>query len=198
MADRATRQARTRATEFRAVEDGGTKHIDGYFAVFGSVYELWPGATESIDPAAFEGALGDDIRALTNHDTTLVLGRNKAGTLTLRADERGLWGEITVNPDDGDATNLYARVQRGDVDQCSFGFDILDEQTTFNPDGSVHWTIKRVKLYEISVVTFPAYEDTSVEARKADLNQIRRRENDAWKSRMKARLNHAQATGAGA
>ena len=62
--------------------------------------------------------------------------------------------------------NLYARVERGDVDQCSFGFDILEEDTTYNEDGSVHWTIKRVKLYEVSVVTFPAYEDTSVQARK--------------------------------
>ena len=189
--DRATRQARTRSTEFRAAEDGGSKRIEGYFAVFGPIYELWMGATESIDPGAFDGALADDIRALTNHDTTLVLGRNKAGTLTLRIDDRGLWGEIIINPDDADAMNLYARVQRGDVDQCSFGFDILEEETDYREDGSVHWTIKRVKLYEVSVCTFPAYDETSVSARKADFETIKRRQTEAWKSRMKERLKHA-------
>jgi HK97 family phage prohead protease len=187
--DRATRQARTRQTEFRAAETDGVKRIEGYFAVFGPVYELWPGATESIDPHAFDGALADDIRALTNHDTTLVLGRNKADTLELRTDDRGLWGGIVVNPDDGDATNLYARVQRGDVNQCSFGFDILDEETTIDDaTGAVHWTIRKVKLYEVSVCTFPAYEETSVAARKNDYDQIRRRQTDAWKIRTKGRL----------
>ncbi len=189
--DRATRQARTRLTEFRAADESGSKRIEGYFAVFGPIYELWPGATESTDPSAFDGALGDDIRALTNHDTTLVLGRNKVGTLALKIDDRGLWGEIAINPDDADAMNLYARVQRGDVDQCSFGFDILEEETEFREDGTVHWTIKRVKLYEVSVCTFPAYVETSVSARKADYNTIKRRQTEAWRSQMKERLKHA-------
>ena len=56
--------------------------------------------------------------------------------------------------------DLYARVERGDVSQCSFGFDILDENVEYKENGAVHWTIKRVKLYEVSVVTFPAYKDT--------------------------------------
>ena len=68
------------------------KYIEGYFAVFGSNYELWTGASESIDPHAFDGALVDDVRALIDHETRLVLGRNKAGTLELKVDERGLWG----------------------------------------------------------------------------------------------------------
>ena len=84
--------------------------------------------------------------------------------------------------------NLYARVQRGDVNQCSFGFDILDEDTEIREDGSIHWTIKKVKLYEVSVCTFPAYETTEVSARMNDAKNIRKRELDAWKARMMAKI----------
>jgi HK97 family phage prohead protease len=112
-----------------------------------------------------------------------VLGRTKANTLELRADSHGLWGRVKINPLDQDAMNLYARVERGDVDQCSFGFDILDEETNFrDADGSVHWTIKSVKLYEVSVVTFPAYEDTAVAARKVDFDQMKKRETEKWRA----------------
>lgn len=186
--DRLKRQLRSQTTQFRAAEDNGKKYIEGYFSVFGGIYELWPGASESVDPHAFDSALGDDIRALIDHETRLVLGRNKAGTLELKVDSRGLWGRIEVNEKDQDAMNLYSRVERGDVDQCSFGFEILDEETKYNNDGTVHWTIKSVKLYEVSVVTFPAYEDTSVQARKKEFEQIQARSNQAWKARMKERL----------
>ncbi len=186
--NRKSRQMRSRGTEFRAAEQDGQKYIEGYFAVFGGVYELWPGATESVDPHAFDDTLGGDIRALINHDTTLVLGRTKAGTLELKVDSRGLWGRIRVNQADGDALNLYSRIERGDVDQCSFGFEIIEEETEWRDDGSVHWTIKRVKLYEVSPVTFPAYEDTSVSARRRDYDEIRERRAEAWKAKMKERL----------
>lgn len=186
--DRGSRQARSMPTKFRANEENGEKYIEGYFSVFGAIYELWPGATESVAETAFDGALSDDIRALTNHETHLVLGRNKANTLELKVDSRGLWGRAKINQADQDAMNLYARVERGDVDQCSFGFDIKDEDVTYREDGSVHWTIKSVKLYEVSVVTFPAYEDTSVQARKKDYEQIQSRKTQAWRTKMKERL----------
>lgn len=186
--NREARQARCQATQFRAAEDNGKKYIEGYFAVFGGVYELWPGATESIDSHAFDDALSDDIRALIDHETRLVLGRNKANTLELKVDSRGLWGRIEVNQSDSDAMNLYSRVERGDVDQCSFGFDILDEATEYRENGAVHWTIKKVKLYEVSCVTFPAYEDTSIAARKKDFDQIKTRQLQAWRDKAKERI----------
>jgi hypothetical protein len=176
-------------TEFRAADEDGKKYIEGYFSTFGGNYELWPGATESVDPHAFDEALGDDIRALVDHETRLVLGRNTAGTLELRVDAFGLWGRIEINEADSDAMNLYARVQRGDVSHCSFGFDILSEETDMRDDGSVHWTIKKVKLYEVSCVTFPAYKDTSISARKEDYTKIKKRQLDAWRATMKARIN---------
>ena len=181
--NREMRQVRSTTSEFETrADESGKKYISGYFAVFNSDDEIWPGATESIADTAFDGALSDDIRCLVDHETRLVLGRNKAGTLTLKVDARGLWGEAEINPNDQDAVNLYERVKRGDVDQCSFGFDILDEE--FEDRGeSVHWTIRKVKLYEVSVVTFPAYEETSVSARKRQLGEMKRRSLEAWKEK---------------
>ncbi len=180
-------QARSSKSKFETREADGEMYISGYFAVFNSEYEIWPGAVESVAETAFDGALSDDIRCLINHETRLVLGRNKAGTLTLKTDARGLWGEVRINPNDQDAVNLYERVKRGDVDQCSFGFDILDEEFEDRGD-TVKWTIKKVKLYEVSVVTFPAYEETSVSARKRQLGEIKKRNTEAWKQKMLKKL----------
>ena len=182
------RQVRTVQSDFKTRDDGGELRIEGYFAVFNSNYDIWQGASESVAPGAFDNALGDDVRALIDHEPMYVLGRNKAGTLDLRQDSHGLWGSVLINPNDQDAMNLYSRVQRGDVNQCSFGFDILDEETEYRDDGSVHWTIKEVKLYEVSVCTFPAYTETSVQARKHDYQQIVERRNEIWRAEMLQKL----------
>ena len=174
-------------TDFKTREENGEMFIEGYFAVFNSIYELWSGATEEIAPGAFSDTLGDDIRALINHDSTLVLGRNRAGTLELREDSVGLWGRIRVNPNDTDAVNCYERVKRGDVSQCSIGFDILSENTDVNGN-DVHWTILAVKLYEVSVCTFPAYEETSIAARQCDFSTVKKRRFDEWKTRTLQKL----------
>lgn len=182
------RQVRSIASNFKTREDGEEKRIEGYFAVFNSVYEIAPGMTESVAPGAFSETLDGDVRALTDHVTMYVLGRSQAGTLELREDDKGLWGSILINPNDQDAMNLYFRVKRGDVNQCSIGFVILSEETDFREDGSVHWTINSVKLYEVSVCTFPAYTETSVEARKEQREQIIKRQNEMWRSEMLAKL----------
>lgn len=183
------RQVRAALTSFNTREDGDAPRIEGYFAVFNSNYDIAPGMYETIAPGAFKNTLGGDIRALVNHDTTLVLGRTKAGTLELREDERGLWGSVKVNPNDRDAMNLYERVKRGDVDQCSIGFEIRDEETEFLENGTIHWTIKEVELYEVSCCTFPAYPETSISAREKEGGEIRARELEAWRIRQKERLN---------
>ena len=183
-----TNVMRTASTQFTTRDDDGNLAIEGYFAVFNSNYQIAPDMSESIAPGAFDNTLADDIRALINHDTTLVLGRTKANTLQLRTDSHGLWGHIDINPNDTDAINLYNRVQRGDVDQCSFGFDILNEETDFREDGSVHWTIKEVKLYEVSPCTFPAYEDTHIVSRTKERDELKKRRNEAWKEKMLKKL----------
>lgn len=185
--NRQNRQVRAQPGSFETRDENGDIYIEGYFSVFGQNYEIWPGATESIAPGAFSETLGNDIRALVDHETRLVLGRNKSGTLELREDTHGLWGRVKINQSDSDAMNLYERVKRGDVDQCSFGFNILDEETEINGE-NIHWTIRKVDLHEVSVVTFPAYTDTQVSARKQDLNEIRKRSKEAWAAKTKARL----------
>lgn len=187
-AERTRRQMRSADAEFQTREDGENLSIEGYFAVFNSKYDIGYGMSESIAPGAFDGTLSDDVRALINHDTTLVLGRTAAHTLELRQDERGLWGRIAINPNDSDAMNLYNRVKRGDVNQCSFGFDILEEETEFRGDDEIHWTIKAVKLYEVSCCTFPAYEETSIAARQRDAEELKKRALEAWKEKQRQRL----------
>lgn len=184
------RQVRSVPTAFTTrAEENGARYIEGYFSVFHSLYHLWDGATETVLPGAFSETLQNaDVRALADHDTRLVLGRTKAGTLELKEDEQGLWGRITINPEDTDAMNLYHRVQRGDVDQCSFGFDIIEEVFQDGPNGTAQWQIKKVKLYEVSVVTFPAYEDTAVTARKQSFQEIQKRKLKAWQHTMRKRV----------
>lgn len=183
------RFVRTMPQDYKTRDENGEPIIEGYFAVFNSNYELWDGASESIAPGAFDKTISGDIRALINHDTTLVLGRTSAGTLELKTDSRGLWGRIRINPNDQDAMNLHARVERGDVSQCSFGFFIVSEETDFREDGSIHWTLTEVDVFEVSCCTFPAYEETSITARKNDLKTIEQRRSEAWKAQMKARIN---------
>ena len=132
---------------------------------------------------------------MTNHDTTLVLGRTKAHTLELREDAHGLFADIKINPNDQDAVNTWERVQRGDVDQCSFGFYIVAEETDFRDDGSVHWTITEINLYEVSVCTFPAYQETNVSARSRERDELVARSLEAWKIRAKNKLKGVQENG---
>jgi HK97 family phage prohead protease len=187
--ERQQRQVRCVAQQFQTRSANDDLFIEGYFSVFNSEYPLWEGASEIVKPGAFTNSVSGDVRALINHDSSLVLGRTKAGTLTLRQDERGLWGSIRINRDDVDAMNLYARVQRGDVDQCSFGFDIKRETFVDLGGGKCRWEIEEVDpLYEVSVCTFPAYTETSVSARKQDLAEIERRRAEAWRSEMKKKL----------
>lgn len=182
------RTALVRDGKFTTRAEDGNLYIEGYFAVFGSEYRMWENAIETIDEDAFNETVDGDVRALVNHDSTLVLGRTTAGTLTLRVDRTGLWGSILINQSDQDAMNLYERVKRGDVSQCSFGFDILDQSTEVMENGTTVWRLKKVELYEVSVVTFPAYEDTSVIARKKDYEEIQKRKKELWQKEMIQRL----------
>lgn len=197
--DRTMRQLRMIPQQFETREDGDARIIEGYFAVFNSVYQIAPGLSESIAPTAFDKTISGDIRALINHDTTLVVGRTAANTLQLRIEARGLWGQIRINPNDQDAMNAWARVQRGDVDGCSMGFEIIREDTEVREDGSIHWTIEELKLYEVSICTFPAYEETNIQARTkeaAEITEKRKQEQlREWKTRMHERLKGGPSNG---
>lgn len=171
-----------RAERFYRIENLQTRDdsdeliLEGRFVAYGDIYEVWEGATESVAPGAFRNSITQDVRALYNHNDDIVLGRTSAGTCELEDRADGLWGRIKVNKKDTDAMNAYARVERGDVTGCSFGFNIKSETQEVRDDGSVHWTITEVDpLYEISVCPYPAYQATHVSARSKDLETLKQR-----------------------
>ena len=151
--------------------DGQRPTLSGYAAVFDqlSVAMQWGGTTfrEKIARGAFASSLGDDIRALWNHDTNLPLGRTKAGTLRLAEDAHGLRVEIDP-PDTQAGRDAVESIKRGDVNQMSFAFDVIDEDVDRDEANQIIRTLKKLKLYEVSPVTFPAYPQTSVSARSSD------------------------------
>jgi len=149
--------------EIRKSKDG-KRTIAGHAAVFNRVADGgW--FREQVAPGAFKDSLGvDDVRALWNHDPNHVLGRNKAGTLRLSEDERGLAIEIDP-PDTQTARDLVVLIERGDVSQMSFGFQtIKDSWETKDGDKDIR-TLEKVKLWDVSPVTFPFYKDTDVAVR---------------------------------
>lgn len=187
------KQQRIMQTKFNILrensQDDSEKIIRGYFALYENETELWDNCYEIITKGAFKDSINkNDIRALINHDTTLVLGRTKAGTLILKEDEKGLYGEIHINSNDTDALNLYERVKRGDVDQCSIGFNIKDEDYEELADGGVRFRVNEIDLYEVSCCTFPAYEDTSIQARKKDVQNLQSRKIANKKLNLRKRL----------
>ncbi|WP_227397353.1 HK97 family phage prohead protease [Jeotgalibacillus aurantiacus] len=178
----------------RAEPENGEMIIEGYFALYNSETELWPGAFEEIAPGAFDGAAANDVRALINHDTSKVLARTASNTLTIRVDEKGLWGQIRVNENDSEAVNLYHRVKRGDVNQCSFGFLVEEESSDYRDDGTMKWTLEKVDVIEVSVVTFPAYANTAVAARQKDMERDKKRQLEAKKTKIRERLKNGTKT----
>ena len=146
-------------------EDDDKPKIKGYAAVFDSLSEELGFFKEKIEKGAFSRSIAqNDIRALWNHDDNYVLGRNKNGTLKLEEDDHGL--RIEVEPPDTQwAKDCIKSLERGDVNQMSFGFFVRkDEWDESDPKNPVR-TLKEVELLEVSPVTFPAYPETSVTAR---------------------------------
>ncbi len=159
-----------------ALNGDGKRVIVGYAAKFNSKTELYRGLFEIIEPGAFDEVLEQDVRALFNHDPNLVLGRTKSGTLRLSVDETGLRYEITP-PDTQIAKDLLESISRGDVSQSSFGFKVKTDTFEEHKDGTFTRSIRKVDtLFDISPVTYPAYEDTAVALRsKADYQKKKHR-----------------------
>ena len=153
--------------ELRAVEESdGEPKIEGYPAMFDKYSEDLGGFVEKIAPGAFSKTLKDgaDVRGLWNHDQNYVLGRTKSGTLKLIQDKRGLY-MVNRPPDTQWAKDLMVSIGREDVTQMSFGFWVIEEEWRNRKDKPPVRTLKEVELVDVSVVTFPAYPDTSVAVR---------------------------------
>jgi len=185
--EKAIRDFKTKFTITRAEEDEAENVIEGYFALYEQETELFKNTYEIISRGAFDNTIKNDIRALWNHNTQYVLGRSKNGSLQLKVDEKGLFGTIKL-PKTQYAEDLYELVKRGDIDQCSFGFNILDEDLEELANGGYRWRMKDIDLHEISVVTFPAYENTTVQARSKQIEQIETRKLQEKKDALSKRL----------
>ena len=129
--------------EFRANKDGGNGVAVGYGAVFNSLSENLGGFREIIAPGAFDDVLNDDTRALINHDANQVLGRTKSGTLRLSVDDTGLRYEVDL-PDTSYARDLSVLMERGDVDQSSFGFMVETDSWAEDEDGRIIRTVEKI------------------------------------------------------
>lgn len=164
------------ATQFQTREEQETGELilSGYFIKFDQETELWPGYFEVIKREGVETAIKNaDIRALFNHDHSLVLGRTGNETVTLGVDDIGLFGDIIINKSDPQAIGAYARVQRGDVIGCSFGFMPIKIDTQKREDGSYLDTILELEIFEVSPCTFPAYPQTEIAARQQEFESQR-------------------------
>lgn len=142
------------------------RHLVGHAAVFDAEFDTgW--MIESIERGAFKKSIKrDDIRALWNHNPDYVLGRNKAGTLSLKEDDKGLLVDI-LPPDTQWARDLTVSIERGDVSQMSFGFEPETVEWIYSKDEKEpdRRILRQVHLWDVSPVTFPAYEDTDIAMR---------------------------------
>ena len=183
---------------FKTREEDGKRYVEGYFSVFNQPYEVFPGWIEEIAPGAFARTLreGKDVKVLWNHNSDIVLGSTQNRTATLREDDIGLFGSGEINEEDQDAKNGYARVSRGDVRGCSFGFDIRGIEESWDDDGTYRTRITDVELYEVSPCTFPAYSQTSISARNGEVfedakkrfDEAQEQKRKEWRENMKKRM----------
>lgn len=161
-------ERRVIATELRAVQADGRRTIGGYAAVFNKLSVVLWGFREEIAPGAFAASLKNDVRALWNHDPALVLGRTTNDTLKLDEDGTGLLFSVEL-PETQAGRDAWTLIERGDVNQMSFGFRSLPDGEEWRIDeaGQYIRRVTKLDLAEVSPVTFPAYPDTSVGARAA-------------------------------
>jgi len=152
--------------ELAKVDDGAIR-VSGYAAVFDKPSENLGGFVERIKPGAFTETLKEkrsDPRLLWDHNSQYVLGRRSSGTLILEEDAKGLRFEATL-PDTTYARDLAVLMERGDVKEMSFGFNVLRDEWSDLDKPVVKRDVLEVRLVEISIVSFPAYPQTSVKLR---------------------------------
>ncbi|CAK1252006.1 HK97 family phage prohead protease [Fructobacillus fructosus] len=138
--------------------------ISGYAVVFNKASQNLGGFVEYIEPNAFDGVDMSDVVALYDHDFANVLGRTSADTLKLTIDEQGLYFELNI-PDTTVGRDVYTNIRAGNLQGMSFGFTVVSDSWKNGSDGVAIRQVDSIgQLFEVSVVTMPAYQDTNVEA----------------------------------
>ena len=142
------------------------KKLSGYAIVWNTPSKDLGGFKEVVSPDALKGVDLSNVLMLNDHDYTQVLASVKAGTLKLTPDDKGLYFEATL-PDTTTANDVFANVKAGNLDSCSFSFDVDDGSDKWEKDdqGNITRTINQIKdLFDVSVVAVPAYDSTNVNA----------------------------------
>ena len=183
-------------SDFRTLKDEetGKIYLEGYFIVYEEETVLFEGCYEEVRQYAARNCLKiNDIRCLYNHNTGSVLGRTGNGTLMLKEDEKGVYGKVEINESDPEAMSVYAKVARGDVDSCSFGFYVVEETSEKREDG-MKFFLEKLDVFEVSIVTFPAYPQTEVAARSKDILNLSKRNIKTKKKILKEKLQNGTKT----
>lgn len=189
--DMSEREVRTlmQDVEVREDEDSGAVRVSGYASVFGEETNIAGMFTETIERGAFTNALErqDDVVFLVNHDG-LPLARTRSGTLKLTQDERGLFMEAELDRSDPDVRAIVPKMKRGDLDKMSFAF--MPERQEWDDRGDMpKRTIQDLRLFDVSIVTTPAYEGTEIGLRSLEAHRKAQRKSQAGRRlRMKSRL----------
>lgn len=169
--------------EIRAMEtikavDDEKMIVEGYALRFNTLSNDLGGFVEEISPEALKEADLSDVRCLIDHDSSKVLGRTTSETLELKVDDEGLYFRTQL-PNTTYAKDLYENIRLGNINQCSFGF-ILDEngdEFEKREDGLFKRTLRKIKsLFDVSIVTYPAYNDTQVAPALRSIEQIKEQE----------------------
>lgn len=147
--------------EIRA-DDDGTIRVSGHAAVFNQEADIAGLFRERIEPGAFADSLkrGDDVVFLVNHEG-LPLARTRSGTLKLTEDEIGLRIETELDPEDPDVRAIVPKMRRGDLDKMSFAFRAVAQEWDESQEIPLR-TVKRADLFDVSIVTTPAYDGTDI------------------------------------
>lgn len=173
--------------EVRA-EDGNTVRVSGYAAVYGQEADIGGYFTEVIAPGAFDAALerGDDVVFLINHDG-LPLARTRSGTLRLSADSRGLRVETDLDARDPDVQSILYKMERGDLDKMSFAFRATRQRWDETQDPPQR-TIEEVELYDVAIVTTPAYDQTEIGLRSLKAHRAEKARTNFHAARLRMRM----------
>lgn len=155
------------------IQSTDNRTIEGYAMKFNSLSRDLGGFKEIISPRALDTTDLSDVRCFVDHDSSMVLGRTSAQTLELKVDDVGLHFRCQL-PNTSYANDLYESIKRGDINECSFGFAVKDDSQTWeNQDGMYIRNLNKIdELFEISIVSIPAYEGTDAVLAQRSLKRV--------------------------
>lgn len=169
-----------RSTETIKAVDNEKMIVEGYALRFNTLSNDLGGFVETISPQALKDADLSDVRCLIDHDSSKVLGRTTSETLSLNIDDEGLYFRCQL-PDTSYSRDLYENIRLGNINQCSFGFILDEDGDTIEKrdDGLFKRTLNKIKsLFDVSVVTYPAYNDTDVAPALRNIKAVKEQEQE--------------------